>query len=289
MSRKVSRSNISVLNSQDSSDSMELHLNSTTGISGNIGSGYNGMNPGHLNIGFDARMGGGLNGSSNNNPLEDPITALMNASSGGFNRNNSSNVLDKFRLAPPLPATTNSGINSGINSSSYNASYNNSGAATPLGQLLSATTGSMSVPSTATAGSMNSLSAGSAAGDNDNTSMTLSTHASSRHHHHHSKHHSKQQQQQQQQQPSPAQLLSTPSQSRGGSTKMVCGSQYRMPQRAISPCENCDLLTSSNKKQKETIRGLKLQITRLEEQLAFMNKSKLLSPSFNLEGIDFDI
>ena len=45
-----------------------------------------------------------------------------------------------------------------------------------------------------------------------------------------------------------------------------------MPQRNQAPCHNCDVLSSGNKKQKEIIRTLKLQITRLEEQLAFMNK-----------------
>jgi len=34
--------------------------------------------------------------------VEDPITALMNSSGGSFNRNNNANVLDKFRLTPPL-------------------------------------------------------------------------------------------------------------------------------------------------------------------------------------------
>ena len=47
-----------------------------------------------------------------------------------------------------------------------------------------------------------------------------------------------------------------------------------MPQRGLTPpCEQCDSLNNSLKKSKDVIRGLKLQITRLEEQLLFQNKN----------------
>lgn len=118
---------------------------------------------------------------------EDPITALMNASGGGFNMNNTTSVLDRFRLTPPLPS-------------------------------------------------------------NPNLSTDLTT----------------------LQRPAPH------------SNKMVCGAQYRMPQRAHH-CDNCDVLSASAKKYKETIRSLKLQIGRLEEQLAFQSSKsgKLPPPQFS--------
>jgi hypothetical protein len=137
------------------------------------------------------------------NAIEDPITALMNASGGGFNRNNNSTVLDKFRLTPPIPATNTS---------------------------LSSTTGSIPTASNVS---------------NDLASLQRQQIGSGR----------------------------------SGSNKMVCGSQYRMPQRNHTPCDNCSQLTVTNKKHKETIRTLKLQITRLEEQLAFMNKGGGKMPS----------
>ena len=51
------------------------------------------------------------------------------------------------------------------------------------------------------------------------------------------------------------------------SSKLVHGSQFRMPQRLAPPCEQCDVLSNNMKKSKETIRSLKLQISRLEEKL----------------------
>lgn len=66
------------------------------------------------------------------------------------------------------------------------------------------------------------------------------------------------------------------------SSKLVHGSQFRMPQRLAPPCEQCDVLSNNLKKSKETIRSLKLQISRLEERLHDKR------PSYNSNTIERD-
>ncbi len=59
-----------------------------------------------------------------------------------------------------------------------------------------------------------------------------------------------------------------------GQIKMVSGSQFRIPLKDHSRCENCEMSNQSMKKLKEAIRSLKLQITRQEEQLHQLKMSK---------------
>ena len=54
---------------------------------------------------------------------------------------------------------------------------------------------------------------------------------------------------------------------RQSSQKLVSGSQFKLPQREVAPCQNCESLEKSLKKAKEQIRGLKLNSTRLEEKI----------------------
>lgn len=58
------------------------------------------------------------------------------------------------------------------------------------------------------------------------------------------------------------------------SQKTVSGSQFRMPLKDVPRCDTCDGLNSQNKKMKEVIRSLKLQITRLEEKCHDLKMSK---------------
>lgn len=47
--------------------------------------------------------------------------------------------------------------------------------------------------------------------------------------------------------------------------KVVSGSQFRLPPRESTPCQNCEGMEKSVKKAKDTIRTMKLNTTRLEE------------------------
>ena len=59
-----------------------------------------------------------------------------------------------------------------------------------------------------------------------------------------------------------------------GSQKLVSGSQFRMPQKEPIVCVQCDNLDMQLKKSKETNRVLRLQISRLEEKMHDLRKSK---------------
>lgn len=59
-----------------------------------------------------------------------------------------------------------------------------------------------------------------------------------------------------------------------GSQKLVSGTQFRMPQKEPIVCVQCDSLDKQLKKSKETNRVLRLQISRLEEKMHDMRKSR---------------
>ncbi len=61
---------------------------------------------------------------------------------------------------------------------------------------------------------------------------------------------------------------------RNKSSKLVSGSQFRIPTKDNHRCENCEVFNQTNKKMKESIRSLKLQITRLEEKMHILKMSK---------------
>lgn len=61
---------------------------------------------------------------------------------------------------------------------------------------------------------------------------------------------------------------------KGNPAKLVSGSQFRLVSKEIHRCENCDELERLLKKAKETIRSLKLQISRLEDNYFGLKKSK---------------
>jgi hypothetical protein len=66
------------------------------------------------------------------------------------------------------------------------------------------------------------------------------------------------------------------------SVKLVSGSQFRLTTKDNIKCEHCDLLEKVNKKTKETVRSLKLQLTRLEEKFHELKLSKSASDSLSL-------
>lgn len=56
--------------------------------------------------------------------------------------------------------------------------------------------------------------------------------------------------------------------------KMVSGSQFRLTTKGTGPCPSCEALERTNKKSKETIRALKLQILRMEENFKDLKYAK---------------
>lgn len=63
---------------------------------------------------------------------------------------------------------------------------------------------------------------------------------------------------------------------RGRPHKLVSGSQFRLTTKAgaYHHCQQCDILDRVNKKSKETIRSLKLQLARLEERCHDLKRTK---------------
>ena len=59
-----------------------------------------------------------------------------------------------------------------------------------------------------------------------------------------------------------------------GTNSSVLGSQFRISGKEIPKCENCQIHSHNLKKSKETIRSLKLQMSRLEDKYAGLRKSK---------------
>ena len=68
------------------------------------------------------------------------------------------------------------------------------------------------------------------------------------------------------------------------SQKPVAGSQFRLPVPTNDRCEYCIDSEKSLKKSKEIIRGLKLQISRLEDKYIGLKKSKTSEPNFDVDG-----
>lgn len=68
--------------------------------------------------------------------------------------------------------------------------------------------------------------------------------------------------------------------------KVVSGSQFRLTTKGSGPCPNCDALDKANKKNKELIRTLKLQIIRMEENfkdLKYMKANNATQPDPGLK------
>ena len=65
---------------------------------------------------------------------------------------------------------------------------------------------------------------------------------------------------------------------------VVSGSQFRLPQKNAIHCENCDEVDKLFKKSKDTIRSLKLQITRLEDKYSGLRKSITTTSSSGKEN-----
>jgi chromosome segregation ATPase len=61
---------------------------------------------------------------------------------------------------------------------------------------------------------------------------------------------------------------------RGRSTKLVSGAQFKAPAKDIHRCDGCDTLSQSVRKHKDVIRTLRICISRLEEQLDGLKKHK---------------
>ncbi len=59
--------------------------------------------------------------------------------------------------------------------------------------------------------------------------------------------------------------------------KLVSGSQFRITGKAESRCEDCQIMGANLKKSRETIRGLKVQLARLEDKYVGLRKSKNLT------------
>ncbi len=59
--------------------------------------------------------------------------------------------------------------------------------------------------------------------------------------------------------------------------KLVSGSQFRITGKGESRCEDCQIMGGNLKKSRETIRGLKVQLARLEDKYVGLRKSKNLS------------
>jgi hypothetical protein len=57
--------------------------------------------------------------------------------------------------------------------------------------------------------------------------------------------------------------------------KTVSGAQFRLPMKDYFKCQSCHSLDQVNKRAKETIRSLKLQITRFEDTIRELRKTKL--------------
>jgi len=70
------------------------------------------------------------------------------------------------------------------------------------------------------------------------------------------------------------QFLVNKEQNRGRSQKLVSGSQFRNTTKVLPRCEMCAVGERVNRKNKETIRSLRLQIARLEEQNHDLRRSK---------------
>lgn len=58
--------------------------------------------------------------------------------------------------------------------------------------------------------------------------------------------------------------------------KVVSGSQFRLTTKAFNPCDQCEVLDKANKKNKELIRTLKLQLLRMEESFKDLKYSRSL-------------
>jgi chromosome segregation ATPase len=58
--------------------------------------------------------------------------------------------------------------------------------------------------------------------------------------------------------------------------KVVSGSQFRLTTKGFSSCDQCELLDKANKKNKELIRSLKLQLLRMEESFKDLKYSRSL-------------
>eukprot|EP01033_Poteriospumella_lacustris_P010055 gene10055-7183_t len=68
--------------------------------------------------------------------------------------------------------------------------------------------------------------------------------------------------------------------------KVVSGSQFRLTTKGSGPCPNCDAMDKANKKNKELIRTLKLQIIRMEENfkdLKYMKANNTTQPDPGLK------
>lgn len=61
--------------------------------------------------------------------------------------------------------------------------------------------------------------------------------------------------------------------------KVVSGSQFRLTTKGAGPCPNCDALEKTNKKNKELIRTLKLQILRMEQNFKDLKYMKPMNSS----------
>eukprot|EP00599_Poterioochromonas_sp_BG-1_P004266 CAMPEP_0173145542 /NCGR_PEP_ID=MMETSP1105-20130129/7932_1 /TAXON_ID=2985 /ORGANISM="Ochromonas sp., Strain BG-1" /LENGTH=454 /DNA_ID=CAMNT_0014059517 /DNA_START=21 /DNA_END=1385 /DNA_ORIENTATION=- len=61
--------------------------------------------------------------------------------------------------------------------------------------------------------------------------------------------------------------------------KVVSGSQFRLTTKSWTQCEQCEIFDRTNKKSKETIRTLKLQLARLEESFRDLKYSRALEQS----------
>lgn len=73
--------------------------------------------------------------------------------------------------------------------------------------------------------------------------------------------------------------ISSVSKIRPKSLKVVSGSQFRLTTKTWSQCEQCELLDRANKKNKELIRSLKLQLARVEESFRDLKYSRSLEQS----------
>lgn len=69
-------------------------------------------------------------------------------------------------------------------------------------------------------------------------------------------------------------LQSSIAMSKGKSMKLVCGSQFRLVSKSNQTCMQCELMEKANRKSKENIRILKLQILRMEENFKDLKYSK---------------
>jgi hypothetical protein len=57
--------------------------------------------------------------------------------------------------------------------------------------------------------------------------------------------------------------------------KLVSGSQFRLQTKGVQPCQQCEIFEKMNKKNKETIRSLKLQLLRMEENFKDLKYTKV--------------